>query len=94
LRLALAYLASRAVSYTELNRSSFNEFWWYLTSKEPVGRWQNLNRTLNGIYGALGLERDDRRTSHFEKQAKLARGRGSGADEAANHEIVSGDLFQ
>ena len=53
LRFALAYLWS----YSAADRGMFDWFWQSLAGEEPIGRTQNVNASLNGIYRALGLVR-------------------------------------
>jgi hypothetical protein len=70
LRLALAYLASRASERPEFVRWPFDSFWSAITSPDRIGRWQNMNASLNGIYIAVGVERDHRRVTEFEHRAR------------------------
>ena len=53
LRFALAYLWS--ISGSE--RAAFDWFWKSLATENDIGRSQNINAALNGIYLALGLVR-------------------------------------
>jgi len=70
LRLALAYLASRAGERPDFVRWPFDSFWNALNSTDKIGRSQSMNASLNGIYIAIGAVRDYRRVTEFEKRAK------------------------
>lgn len=72
LRLALAYLGSRASERPDFVRWPFDRFWDAIGSTDRIGRWQNMNASLNGIYIAVGVERDHRRVSEFELRAGRA----------------------
>ena len=67
LRLALAYLASRANGRPEFVRWPFDGFWRSLLSVDSIGRSQSLNSNLNGIYRAIGEKRDYERVRRFER---------------------------
>jgi hypothetical protein len=51
-RFALAFLAN----FTQ-DRGPFDWFWSSLATENSIGRSQNVNASLNGIYLALGLQR-------------------------------------
>ena len=70
LRLALAYLASRASERPGFARWPFDSFWGALASRDAIGRSQSLNASLNGIYIAIGVQRDHRRVREFEERAR------------------------
>jgi hypothetical protein len=53
-RFALAFLAN----FTD-DRGPFDWFWSALATDNDIGRSQNVNASLNGIYLALGLRRGE-----------------------------------
>lgn len=53
LRFALAYLWA----YSGADRGMFDWFWRSLATDNDIGRSQNVNASLNGIYRACGVER-------------------------------------
>lgn len=69
IRLALAYLAYNASQQPNFVRWPFDRFWSAMASPDIIGRWQNMNASLNGIYIAVGLQRDHRRVTEFEDRA-------------------------
>ena len=70
LRLALAFLASRARHGSSPPRWPFDNFWRSLAHQRQQDRWANANAALNAIYIAVGRRRDIHRVSFFESRHK------------------------
>ena len=70
LRLALAYLALRKCDGAAPAAWAFELFWRSLEEPRVQDRWSKLNAALNGIYLAVGQNRDLAAVSQFEKSVR------------------------
>jgi hypothetical protein len=67
LRLALAYLTSPPDEGQQACAWAFEVFWRSMGEQRPQERWGKINAALNGIYLAVGREREFAVVSEFER---------------------------